>query len=210
MITIDATLRDVKVNPKHIRAEGNMPAVFYGKGVETTAITTPLIAFTKAYREAGESTIVTLKVGDKKYSVLIHALDVHPVTGVPMHADFLVVPMDKVLEVSVPLVFVGEMPAAKLGATLLKVLHEVNIAALPADLPHDIKVDVSSLAEVHAHITIGDLKLPKGVKVLDDAAEIVASAVEAMEEEVAPVAAVDMAAVEVEKKGKKEEAAPAA
>ncbi len=210
MITIDATLRDVKVNPKHIRQEGNMPAVFYGKGVETTAITTPLVAFIKAYREAGESTITTLKVGDKKYSVLIHAVDLHPVSGVPMHADFLVVPMDKVLEVTVPLVFTGEMPAAKLGATLLKVLHEVTVAALPADLPHDIKVDVSALAEVHAHITIADLALPKGVKVLDDAEEIVATAVEAQKEEEAAPAAVDMAAVEVEKKGKKEDEAAAA
>jgi len=126
-----------------------------------------------------------------------------------MHADFLVVPMDKAIEVAVPLVFVGEMPAAKLGATLLKVLHEVSISALPADLPHDIKVDISSLTEVHAHITVADLKLPKGVKVLDEAEEIVASAVEVMAEEIAPVVAADMAAVEVEKKGKKEDTAAA-
>lgn len=207
MITIDATKRDVKVNPKHIRAEGKMPAVFYGKGVETTAITLDRIAFTKTYRAAGESTIVTLVVDSKKYSVLIHTVDFHPVTGEVMHADFLVVPMDKAIEVTVPLVFVGEAPAAKLGAVIVKVLHDVTVSALPADLPHDIQVDLGKLVEMHSHITVGGLVLPKGVKVLDDAEEIVVSVAEAAKEEETPAAAVDMAAIEVEAKGKTEEAA---
>lgn len=207
MITIDATKRDVKVNPKHIRAEGNMPAVFYGKGVETTPITLDRIAFTKSYRAAGESTIVTLSVEGKKYSVLIHTVDRHPVTGDVLHADFLVVPMDKALEVTVPLVFVGEAPAEKLGAVIVKVLHDVTVSALPADLPHDIQVDLAKLVDIHSHITVGGLVLPKGVKVLDDAEEIVVSAAEAAKEEEAPVATVDMAAIEVEAKGKKDEEA---
>lgn len=206
MITIDALKRDAKVNPKQLRIDGKVPAVFYGKGVETTSITLDRTEFVKAYRAAGESTIVTLSVDGKKYSVLIHSVDRHAVTETVMHVDFLVVPMDKELEVAIPLTFVGESPAAKLGATIVKVLHEVNVSALPANLPHDISVDLGKLVELHSHISVGDLIVPKNVKVLDSADEIVATAAAAQEEEES-TPAVDMASIEVEQKGKKEEAA---
>ncbi len=189
MITIEATLRDVKVKPKLIRKEGRMPAVFYGKGVETTSISVETSLFIKALREAGESTVVTLSVDGKKLSVLIHDTVRHAIRGDFMHADFLVVPMNEAIEVSVPVVFTGEAPATKLGAVIVKVMHEVTVSALPADLPHEITVDLGKLTDVHSHIKISDLKLGKGIKIIDDASEIIVSATEAEKEEVAEVAA---------------------
>jgi large subunit ribosomal protein L25 len=205
MITIEAVQRDAKVNPKQLRSEGRIPAVFYGKGVEATSISISNAQFIKAYREAGESTIVTLSVGGKKHSVLIHDVSRHAVTGNILHVDFLVVPMDKEIEVSVPLSFEGEAGAAKLGANIIKVMHEVTVSALPTNLPHSISVDLSKLGDIDAHITIGDLVLPKNVKIVEGAEEVVAIAAPAQEETEAP--AVDMAAIEVEQKGKKEDAA---
>lgn len=194
MITIEATKRDVTVNPKHMRKDGKMPAVFYGKGVETTPITVETSEFIKVLRAAGESTIVTLSVDGKKLSVLIHDTVRHAVRGDFMHADFLVVPMNEKAEVEVPLVFTGEAGAVKLGAVIAKVLHEVTVSALPADLPHEINVDLSKLVDVHSHIKISDLVAGKGVKILNDASEIVASATEAEKEEVAEAATPEVVA----------------
>lgn len=193
MITIEATKRDVKVNPKHIRKEGKMPAVFYGKGVETTAITVDTAAFIKAFREAGESTVITLSVDGKKLSALIHDTVRHAVRGDFMHSDFLIVPMNQAIEVDVPVVFTGEAPASKLGAVIVKVLHEVTVSALPADLPHEITVDLGKLTDIHSHISVSDLKLGKGVKIITDASEILVSATES-EEEVVEEAAPEVAA----------------
>lgn len=188
MITINATKRDVKVNPKLIRSEGKVPAVFYGKGVETTSIAIDAAEFVKAFRAAGESTIITLNVEGKNYSVLVHDTARHAVKGNFIHVDFLVVPMNEAIEVTVPLTFRGEAEAAKKGAVIVKVLHEVTVSALPADLPHEISVDMSLLKDVHTNIKIADLKLPKGVKIVDDASEIVVSATEAESDESAEAA----------------------
>ncbi len=183
MITINATKRDVKVSPQLIRSEGKIPAVVYGKGVESTSITVDYAEFIKAYREAGESTIVNLSVEGKNFSVLVHETSRHAVKGDFIHVDFLAVPMNEKVEVSVPLVFTGEAEAEKLGAVIVKVLHEVTVSALPANLPHEINVDISALKDIHSHIKISDLKLPKGVSVVDDVNDIVVSATEAEKEE---------------------------
>ncbi len=187
MITINATKRDVKVNPQLIRAEGKIPAVVYGKGVESTSITVDYAEFVKAFRAAGESTIVSLVVDGKNYSVLVHDTVRHAVKGDFIHVDFLAVPMNEKVEVSVPLSFVNEENAAK-GAVIVKVLHEITVSALPADLPHEITVDLGLLKSIHSHINVSDLKLGKGVSAVNDASEIVASATEA-EEEATPGAA---------------------
>ncbi len=192
MITINATKRDVKVNPQLIRADKKIPAVVYGKGVESTSITIDYAEFIKVYREAGESTIVNLSVDGKNYSVLIHETSRHAVKGDFIHVDFLAVPMNEEVEVSVPLVFVGESEAEKHGAVIVKVLHEVTVSALPANLPHEVKVDISALNEIHSHIKISDLKLPKGITLVDDANDIIVSATEAeKEEEIAEVESVE-------------------
>jgi large subunit ribosomal protein L25 len=107
----------------------------------------------------------------------------------------------------VPLEFIGVSPAVKdLGGVLVKVLHEIEIEALPKDLPHSITVDISSLAQIDDHITAKDLSLAKGVTLVTKESDIVVlvSAVREEKEEEVP-AAIDMDAIEVEKRGKKEE-----
>ena len=113
----------------------------------------------------------------------------------------------KEVEVHIPIEFTGVAPAVKeLGAMLIKVLHEVNIKAMPKDLPHNLTVDVSSLVALESQILVKDINLPKGVTLIthaDDVVVSVAAARKAEEEEV--VAPIDLTAIEVEKKGKKEE-----
>jgi len=181
--------------------------------VENTLISVPSILFTKILKVAGESSTIVLEIaGDKetdkptKVDVLIHDLQVDPLKGFPVHVDFLAIDMNKAIEVSIPLEFVGLAKAEKDGlGALVKALHEIEIEALPKDLPHSITVDVTGLATLEDQIHAKDLILPKGVTLITDGDEVVAL-VTAAKEEVEEVAApVDLASIEVEKKGKKEE-----
>ena len=205
MITLNAELRDVKVNPKMIRKQGKIPAIFYGAGQESTPISIGKIEFKKVLADAGESTIITLKTPNVSLDALIHDVDLHPVLGDPIHVDFYITAKDHKLQVAVPIEFVGAAPAEKAGGVVLKVMHEMLVESLPAKLPAHITVDLSLLAEIGSHITVGDVKLPEGVRALAAASDIIANAALPKEEAETPVAPIDLSSIEVAKKGKQEE-----
>jgi large subunit ribosomal protein L25 len=206
-ITLAATPRtETGKKTAHIRAEGNLPAVMYGPKQAPTALTISKVDFDKVLKEAGESTVVTITGVGTPTQVLIHDVAFDPRRGGVVHVDFYAIEAGKKITVDVPLVFVGEAPAVKLGGTLTKVLHEIEVEADPANLPKEIEVDISGLVDFTSQIHISDLKIPKGVEVKSAPEEVVALVQEVVEEvEVAPE--VDMAAIEVEKKGKTEEPA---
>jgi large subunit ribosomal protein L25 len=189
---------------KALRETGVIPAVVCGEVKETMHVTLQAKEFEKVWREAGESTLIDLSgVGDT-LSVLIQDVDVDPVYGEPIHADLYAVNANEAIEVAVPLVFTGISPAEKeLGGTLIKVLYEIEIEALPKNLPHEIEVDTSTLKTFDDQIRVEDIVLPQGVTARTGAEEVVALVQESKEEEI-PVEAPDLAAVEVEKKGKEE------
>ena len=190
---------------KGLRADGKMPVVIYGAKDEATPLLVGTKEFKKLLHEAGESTMITVNAGDLSKDVLIHEVDFHPVSGEPRHADLYVVDKTKVVEVDVPLRFEGVSPAVKdLGGILVKVLHELEIEVLPMHIPHDIEVDITALVALDSQILVKDLKIPTGVKVKLDPEAVVASITVAKEEPVEE-APVDLSAIEVEKKGKKEE-----
>lgn len=207
MLSLKSEARDSKMKPTFLRKQGLIPAVFYGPKAKTTSIAIVQKDFRKVWRQAGESSIVMLETPAGKVSTLIHDVQFDPVKSDPIHADFYVIEEGKEVEVHIPIEFTGIAPAVKeLGATLIKVLHEVNIKAMPKDLPHNIPVDVSSLTTLESQILVKDISLPKGVTLITHADEVVvsvAAARKAEEEEVTQP--VDLSAIEVEKKGKKEE-----
>jgi large subunit ribosomal protein L25 len=210
MITLSAVARDVKVNPKMIRRAGSIPAVFYGASQQSTSISVNAIAFMKAYKAAGESTIITLSVDGKTMDALIHDVDLDPVVGEPIHVDFYIVAKDHKIEVEIPLEFIGVAPAEKVGGVVLKIMHEVRIESLPGKLPAHLTVDLSVLTAIGSHITVGDLKLPEGVRAIDAASEVIANVSGQKDETNDAPTAIDMSAIEVEKKGKKEDEEEAA
>ena len=190
---------------KAVRAAGFLPAVIYGEGVQSQPVTVPYDDFEKAYREAGESTLLKLDVVGTPYTVLIHDIAYDPLTDRPIHADFYAVRMDKALRVKVSLEFAGESAAVKNeDGVLVKVVHELEVEAMPADLPHTLSVDISRLASLGDRILIKDIVQPKGVKILAPADEVVII-VEAprLEEELA-APAVEAVEVKTEQEVKKE------
>jgi len=188
------------------RAQGKMPAVVYGPNNETETILLNTKEFEKIWSEAGESTVLTLTGLDKKISVLIHDVAHDPLYGTPTHADFYAVQTDKVVDVEVPLVFTGVSPAEKgLGGTLIKVMFTLSIEALPKDLPSEVEVDISRLVTFDDQIQVKDIVLPAGVTADAEPEEVVAL-VQAPREEEDVESTGDVSSVEVEKKGKEEEA----
>ncbi len=207
MLSLNIETRDISANLKTLKKQGLMPAVFYGKKEKSTPVSVKLADFLKVWKKAGESSVVALKGAQgEDLESLIHDVDLDPVTDIPRHADFYVFEKGHKIEVNIPIDFVGVAPAVKdLGGTLMKVLRELKIEAMPKDLPHEIKVDISILVNFDSQILAKDIILPTGVTLVEGSEEVVALVAEAKEivEEVA--APVDLSAIEVEKKGKKEE-----
>jgi large subunit ribosomal protein L25 len=203
MLTLTIEKRDLKANLAAMRQTGKIPAVLYGPKIESTPISMSEVEFMKAWKKAGESSVIVLKgVGDE-HEVLIHDIDLDPVSDKVRHADFYVIEKGKKVQVGVPLEFVGVSPAIKeMGGTLVKVLHEIEIEAFPKDLPHSITVDIAPLVNFETQIKAGDITLPSGVILITQADEVVVLVAEVKEEVEEVVAPVDLSAIEVEKKGK--------
>ena len=202
-ITLKVEKRDIKADVAALRKAGKIPAVFYGKKEPSTPISIASVDFMKAYKAAGESTVVILKGEGIEVESLIHDMDLHPVTNKPLHADFYVFEKGKKIKVGVALEFVGTAPAIKdLGGTLVKVLYDLEIEAFPKDLPHKVEVDISPLVDFKSVIAAKDIKLPPGVSLAVNPDDIVASISEPKEEIEEVAAPVDLDAIEVEKKCK--------
>ncbi|MDR3546792.1 MAG: 50S ribosomal protein L25 [Candidatus Pacebacteria bacterium] len=206
MTTILAAEKRTEIGKASQKLAGTerMAAIVYGPKQEAISISLPTRDFVRVLRDEGESSVLELSGLGKNMQVLIHDVDRDPVTGLPRHADFYAIEKGAKVEVAVPLEFIGESAAVKLGANLVKVLHELEVEAAPENLPHQIEVDISVLQNVGDQIHVRDLKLPQGVTTTVDEDEVVALTQE-VEEEEESTAGPDMAAIEVEQKGKAEE-----
>ncbi len=204
MFKLKVEKRDLSEKLDLLRKTGKIPAVFYGPKDPSTPIKLSLVDFKKAWREAGESTVLSLDGSNIDADVLIHEVDLDPVTDIPIHVDFYAIEKGKKLSVDVPLEFIGVSPAVKdLGAVLVKVLHTIKIEALPKDLPHKLEIDISGLITFDSVLSAQNIKLPEGVILKIKPEEVVASVYEP-KEEVIETAPVDLSTIEVEKKGKAE------
>jgi large subunit ribosomal protein L25 len=175
---------------KNLRQEGLIPAELYGHGRENIHLSVLAKEFFKVFKEAGESTIIKLVLSDSERSkeevnVLIHDLQKNPLTDEISHIDFYQVRMGEKITISVPLEFIGEAPAVReKGGILVKSMQEVEVEALPADLPARIEINLDKLSEIGISIYVKDLKVVKEVKILVDPETVVATITEPVKEEV--------------------------
>lgn len=190
-----------------LQAADEIPAVVYGPKQESVSLRLPRGDFERVLKEVGESAIVELQGLAEPIEVLVQAVDFHPIKGGIQHVDFYAIERGKDMTTNVPLEFMGEAPVEKGGGMVNKVMHEVTVTCRPSNLPHDIKVDLSTLAEAEDHILISDLPTLEGVTIDHESDEVIAVAQGVREEEPEEDAGeVDMDAVAVEEKGKGEEA----
>ncbi len=174
-IAITATKRQLagkQVNK--LRKTGQLPAVLYGYNVENQAIEISEKDFAKAFKSAGETTLINLIVDGKSQPVLIHDVQHHYLNSRPIHVDFYAINMAEKIKVKVPLHFIGDAPAVKaMGGTLVRNLTEVEVECLPTNLPHAFEIDISSLETFENAIRVSDIKAGNNVTIMANLEEVV-------------------------------------
>ena len=198
---MDKTLLEAQIRKvtgrkvKSLRKEGLVPANIYGKKIKSQAIEVKLSDFKKVFEEAGETGLITLKIGGgktkgKDRAVLVSNVQLDPVSDSTIHVDFRQVDLKEKVTAGVPVEMVGESPAEKGGiGTVVQYVSEIEVEALPMDLPEKFEIDASTLTEVDQAVFVKDLKYDKTkVEVKNDPEEIVAKVEPPQKEEVVPVA----------------------
>ena len=217
MITLELKSKKREIFGKKTKSlinEGRIPAVVYGGKSSSLPVSVNSDEFNKVFKTAGETTLVKLFIDDEKFrNVLVYDIARDPVKGNVRHIDFYEVKMDEKIVKKVPVIFTGSSPAVvDLGGVLVKSMQELEIRALPSDLPHDISVDISLLKTFDDNILVRDIKLPNNVETLENLQTSVAvvaaprsdAEIEALSSEVE--AKVEAVKVETEEKVKEREA----
>lgn len=171
------------------RSKGNIAAVLYGHGKPAVSLWVDRLAFEKLYAQAGESSIIDIAVDGKNHTVLVQDVSFDPLAHRAIHIDFLQVKMNEVIEVAIPLEFVGESAAVRMGGTLIKTLEEVEVSCLPKDLPHVLEVNLGKLATYEDNLSVADIVAPKDVTILTNPETVIAAVEEPRSDE-------DMAALD--------------
>lgn len=192
-IALKANVRKVTGRKvKALRKQGIVPANIYGKDVKSASIEIDLKEFKQVFKMAGETGIVEIKLGKEDRPVLVSNVQVHPATDEVLHVDFKQVNLKEKVTANIPVELVGESPAEKSGiGTAVLLLQELEVEALPGDLPEKFEIDATTLTEVDQTIKVSDLKVDTSkVEVKTNADEIVAKVEPPQKEEVvvAPVA----------------------
>ncbi|MGB9637568.1 MAG: 50S ribosomal protein L25, partial [Microgenomates group bacterium] len=186
---------------KNLRKQGLLPANVYGKKIKSQAVSLNQDEFRKIYDLAGETEVVDLKIEGEKESrpILIQNLQTHPVSGLPLHVDLRQIILTEKITAKIPVEITGESPAAeqKLGI-LIQTVSELEVEALPMDLPEKFVVDVSQLTKVGDEIKVKDLAVDKKVELKAEDDLIVAKIEPLAAEEVAPPPPAEEVPVEAE------------
>lgn len=185
--TLAATRRSVTGKKvAALRREGQLPAVVYGRGVESDSLTLDAKEFESLRRHAGANTLVDLSIEGRKPSpVLVHAVQHHPATRKPLHVDLYLVRMTEELTVDVQLVSQGASRAVDdLGGTLLHLVEHVRVRALPDHLPQSLHYSIDELDSFEDVVHVSDLSIPEGVTLLTEPGEVIAKVLPPRVEEV--------------------------
>ena len=160
----------------YLRAAGRLPAVVFGRGIESDSVSVDAHEFESLRRHAGANALIDLSVdGEKAAPVLVYGVQTHRVTRQPLHVDLYVVRMTEELTVDVPLVSEGESDAVvNAGGTLMHVIEHVRVRALPDHLPQSIHYSIDSLRTFEDAIHVRDLEIPSDAALLTDPEEVVA------------------------------------
>jgi large subunit ribosomal protein L25 len=176
-LTLDARTASGKEN-KRLRREGVLPGVVFGKGSESVPVQLDAKAFEALYKSAGRTGVVKLAVPGAKgtKSAMIKGVQRNPLSGRAVHVDFFLVDLTQEMQSEVPLTFVGVAPAIELSnGTLMTPLDHLKVRALPADIPHEIELDLSSLVDLEATLHVRDVVLPNDkVTILNEPEELLA------------------------------------
>ena len=173
---------------KNLRQDGFIPAELYGHGIQNEHLTVVAKDFAKTFKAAGENTVVNILIDGQPRPVLIYNVQQNPLSGEFMNVDFYAVRMDEKIRTEVPFVFTGEAPAIKaFNAILVKVMQEIEIEALPMNLPKQIEISLNSLNAFGKTVCVRDLQTIEGVRFLAVPDSVIVTIKEQAKEEEKPV-----------------------
>ena len=176
---------------KTLRKEGILPANIYGKKVKSLAIQISFKEFEKVYKKTGETGIIEMSVDKSTRPVLINNVQIHPVSDLPLHVDFLQIDLKEKVTAGVPVELIGESPAEKSGlGTVVQHINEIEVEALPTNLPEKFEIDLSRLSEVNQTVLVKELEVDvKKVEIKSDLEQILVKVEPPRkeEEEIVPV-----------------------
>jgi large subunit ribosomal protein L25 len=214
-VTLEVTRREGsgKGVARKLRQQGKIPAVVYGGHRESVSITVDRKSVSELITksEHGMRSIFLLKMADsdQQRHAMIKDIQIDPISRRMTHVDFVRIVMDEAVRVTIPLHLTGTPIGVKNGGLLDFQARELHVECLPGAIPDSIDIDLEPL-DIHHYLRISDLKVPAGVKVLDDPERVVVGITVARAEVVAEVPVEEVAAAPVEpeviKKGKTEEA----
>jgi large subunit ribosomal protein L25 len=191
---------------RQLRREGRVPGIVYGPVVEgTVPVSVDRRDFLKFYQANGHSTLFVLRWEDGKESVFIREVQHDPVRREPVHIDFFAPNLRRPVRAMVPLVL--HNPVITSAGVLTEARTEIEVEGLPANIPHQIDVDVSALAQPGDAVRVGDLTMPPDITAVTDAGELIALMEAIYQEPVEEVEEVE--AAEAEAPEVAAEAAPA-
>ncbi|MDD4123241.1 MAG: 50S ribosomal protein L25 [Candidatus Pacebacteria bacterium] len=151
-----------------LREKSFVPAVVYGKHVDSFPIYVQKEDFNRVFKKAGETSVIELEIDGKKHMVLVKQIQRTPDLLEPHHIEFLAVNIKEAVKATVEIEIVGENDLIKQGGIAVKSLGEIEIETLPTNIPHVIEVDISNIKEYGEAIRVKDLGLDKSIKVLTD------------------------------------------
>ncbi len=162
---------------RKLRAQGRVPAVLYGHGIEPTSLhVDSLELFRILHTDAGMNVLIGLEVEGKPHLTLARELQRDQVRSKLIHVDFLAISRDERITVSVPVEIVGESRGVKEGGAVEHHLWEMELECLPGDVPGHIEADVTDLG-IGDSLQVSDISVPDGVEVKDDPEDVVVSVV---------------------------------
>ncbi|HEY5268067.1 MAG TPA: 50S ribosomal protein L25 [Candidatus Saccharimonadales bacterium] len=151
-----------------LRKDGFIPAVVHDHGKPSLIVMGVYSDIAKVFKEAGKHHPVSLNIDGKNETVIIKDIDISPVKNLIDHIVFQAIRQDEKVETEVPVSMVGDSPAQKLGLLLIPHLSVIEVEAFPKDLPDELTLDISSLAEIGDKLTVSDLVVPAGVTLLTE------------------------------------------
>lgn len=156
---------------KSLKYEGFVPCVIFGKGVDSINLTINRNEFTKLYKQTGDTSLIDIAVDGENYKVLVKEVQHDPITGNVIHVGFYKPNLKEKISAQIPVEIINEdkneLIKGGIGM-ILNLINEIEVEALPMDLPHVFEVDALELKEIDDVITVGELKYDRDkVEIID-------------------------------------------
>ncbi len=157
-----------------LRDEGRVPAVIHDHGKPSMHVMGDYMSLVKTYQQAGKHHAVQLTIDGKDHLAIIKDVHFEPKKHQMQHIVFQAIKQDQKIQTEVPVVLEGEVPAEKAGLMIITNVMHVDVEAFPKDLPDQITVDATKLAEIGDKLHVSDLTVPSGVTILTEAETTIA------------------------------------